>query len=51
MSFWFCNHLNGEEMTDCFTLTVYLVSCDEQYSVALTQAAVSRSAECDCGIF
>ena len=26
--FLFCNHLDGEERTGCFTLIIFLVSCD-----------------------
>ena len=28
LSFLFCNHLDGEERTGCFTLIVFLISCD-----------------------
>ena len=33
----FCGHLDGEERAGCFALTVYLVSCGGQCSVALSQ--------------
>ena len=23
-----CNHLDGEELADCFTIIVFLMSCD-----------------------
>ena len=48
--FLFCNHLDGEERTGCFTLTVFLMSCDSQCSVALSHSAVDWSAMCDCDI-
>ena len=28
MTFWYCNHLDGEERTGCFTLIVFLMACD-----------------------
>ena len=34
----------------CFTLTVFLIACDSQCSVALPHGAVGWSAVCDCGI-
>ena len=33
--YYFCNHLDGEERAGCFTLTLSLLSCDNQCSVAL----------------
>ena len=50
MSFKFCNHLDGEERASCFTLTVYLTSCDDQCSLPLTHGAMGWSALCDCVI-
>ena len=34
----------------CFTLTVFLMSCDSQCSVALSHGSMGWSAMCDCGI-
>ena len=31
--FLFCNHFDGEERAGCFTLLVFLVSCDCYFSV------------------
>ena len=39
-SFLVCNHLAGEERTDCFATFVFLVSCDCYCSVALPHGAV-----------
>ena len=51
VSFWFCNHLDVKERAGCcFALTVFLVSCDTQCSVALLGGAVGWSAVCDCYI-
>ena len=50
VSFLFCNHLDGEEKAGCFTLTVFLVTCDSQCFVALPHGAVGSSAVCDCCI-
>ena len=47
--FKFCN-LELEERADCFTLFVFVVSCDCYCSFALPQSAMGRSAVCDCGI-
>ena len=46
----FCNHLDGEKRANCCTLSVFLMSCDSQYSVALPHGAVGWSVVCDCGI-
>ena len=46
----FFNHLDGEEEAGCFTLTVFLVSCNSQCFVALPHGALGWSAVCDCGI-
>ena len=46
----FCNHLDGEERAGCFALTVCLMSCDNQSSVALPHDALGLSAVCDYGI-
>ena len=48
--FVFCNHLDGEEKAGCFTLSVFLVSCDSKCSVALPHGVMGYSAVCDCGI-
>ena len=46
-----CNHLDEEERAaGCFTLFVFLVSCDCYYTVALPHGAVGWSAVCDCSI-
>ena len=50
MSIYFCNHLDEEEKAGCFALTVFLMSCDTQCSVALSHGAMGWSAICDCGI-
>ena len=34
----------------CFSLTVFLMSCDSQCSVALSHGAICWSAMCDCSI-
>ena len=44
-----CTTLNGEERASCFTLTVFLMSCDNQSFVALLQSAMGWSVVCDCG--
>ena len=44
------NPLDGEERAGCFTLFVFLVSCDCYCSVALPHGDVGWSALCDCGI-
>ena len=41
----------GEERAGCFTLFVFLMSCDCYCSVALHHGASCWSAVCDCGIF
>ena len=38
------------ERAGCFALSVFLVSCDSQCSVALPGSPVGWSAVCDCGI-
>ena len=40
----FCNHLDGKERAGCFTLIVFLMSCDCKCSVALPRGAVGWSA-------
>ena len=40
-----------ELVAGCFTLTVFLMFCDSQYSLALPYSAMGWSAVCDCGIF
>ena len=42
--------LMGEERADCFVLTVFLMSCDNQCSMALPHGAVGWSAAWYCGI-
>ena len=39
-----------EERAGCFVLTVFLVSCGSQCSVAFRCGAVGWSVVCDCGI-
>ena len=39
-SLWLCNHRDGEERAGCFTFIVFLMSCDSQCSVALSNVAV-----------
>ena len=48
MSILVCYQLDGEEITGCFTLFVFLVSRD--CCVALPHDATGLSAVCDCGI-
>ena len=36
----FCNHLDGEESTSCFTFLVFLVFCECHFYVALHHCAV-----------
>ena len=50
VSSYFCNHLDGEEIPGCFTVSVFLMSCDSQCSMALPYSSVGWSAVCDCGI-
>ena len=40
----FFNHFDGEEIAGCYTLIVFLVSCDCLSSVALPRGAVGCSA-------
>ena len=42
--------LIGKERVGCFALTVFLIFCDSQCSVALPPSALHQSAICDCGI-
>ena len=42
--------LMGEERAGCFTMFIFLLSCDFYCSVAITHGAVGWSAVCDCGI-
>ena len=48
--FYFCNHLDEEERTDCFALVLFRMSCYYKCSMALPHGAVGWSAVCDCGI-
>ena len=41
---------DGNESVGCFVLTVFLMSCSRQCSVAHPHGAVGWSAVCDCGI-
>ena len=49
VSFLVCNHLE-EERAGCFTLFVFLVSCDCPYSVVLLFNAVGWYAVSNCAI-
>ena len=49
VSFWFCNHIDGEDRAGCFTLIVFLMFCDSQCSVAIPNGTMGWSAVCDCG--
>ena len=40
----------GRKRDGCFTLTVFLMSCYSQCSLALPHGALGCSAVCDCGI-
>ena len=42
--------VDGEERAGCFTLIVFLMSCDSCCSVALPDGAIGWSAVCDYGI-
>ena len=44
------NVWDAEESVSCFTLIVFLMSCDCFCSVALPRGAVGWYAVCDCGI-
>ena len=46
----FANHVDGEEGAGCFTLFVFMLSCDDYCYVALPHGAVDSSAVSDCGI-
>ena len=49
--FVFCNHLDKEEISGCFSLIVFFViSCDRYCPVDLPRGDVGWSAVCDCGI-
>ena len=48
--FCFCNHINEEERAGCFTLIIFLVSCDCYCFVALSHGAMGWSVVCDCSI-
>ena len=43
-------HLDAEVGASCFTLIVFLMSCDCKFPVALPLCAMGWSAVCDCGI-
>ena len=49
-SFLFCNHFAEEERAGCFTLIVFLMSCDIKCSIALPHSAMGWSEFCDCSI-
>ena len=38
-----------EERAGCFALTVFLMACDSQCSVALPHGVAGWPAVCDCG--
>ena len=44
------NRLDDEEMTGCFTFSVFLMYCDCKCFEALPQCAMGWSAVCDCRI-
>ena len=46
----FAINLDGEERSGCFALTVFVMSCSSQCSVALPRGAKGLSAVCICGI-
>ena len=46
----FSNHRGEENSSGCFTLIVFLTSCDCLRSVALSHGTLGWSAVCDCGI-
>ena len=48
VTFYFCNHLDGEERAGCFALLISLVSRD--CFAALHRGSTGLSAVCDCGI-
>ena len=48
VQYLFCNHLDGEERAVCFSLFIFLVSCD--CCVALPSSSTGLSAVYDCGI-
>ena len=48
--FYFYNHLEEEEKTGCFAITVLQMYCYYNCSVSLTHGAVGWSTVCDCGI-
>ena len=41
--------MGKRKRASCFTLTVFLMACDSQCSVALSHGAVGWSVVCDCG--
>ena len=48
--FQFCNHLDEDERTGCFALSVLQMDCDCYCSLTLPHGAMGWSAVCDCGI-
>ena len=40
MFFWLCSHLDGEEIAGCFTLIIFLMSCNCWCSVAFPGGAL-----------
>ena len=44
------NYHYEDEGTSCYTLIVFLMSCDNWSSVAFPQDYMGLSAVCDCGI-
>ena len=49
--FKFNNYLDDEERASCFTLTVFLMFCDSQFSVSLPRKTVGWPAVCNSYLF
>ena len=47
---YFCKILAKEERAGCFSLIVFLMSCDCLCSESLPLSVIGWSAVCDCGI-
>ena len=45
-----CNHFDEVVRAGCFTLIIFLMTCDCYCSVVRPHDVVSWSAVCDCGI-
>ena len=50
VSFFFCNHLDGEVRASRFTLSFFLMSCDCKCYVDRPHGAMVLTAVCDSGI-